>query len=296
MFKCIWKTDFAEKGLELLLMEDDEGLASELAKKLNDLNDARQEFTQAGLEEAISIIEVHDITNDKVIVVYLADVHESLAGIVAGRVRERYNLPTIIFTKSDEVVKGSGRSIEEYNMFEGLLKCKELFGNFGGHLMAAGLSLQEDKVDELRIALNNKCELTDEDLTRKIMIDSSLPLEYLNLHLIEELNVLEPFGKGNSKPVFGVRDAKITKAMLLGKDKNVLKLKLLTNNNITIDAMIFNDLENFESKIIEKYGNEELDNLYNKSNNNIPMDFTFYPSINEWNGNKSIQIVVNGIR
>ena len=289
------RLDSAKKGLELLLMEDDEE-AKNLAQEIVDLNDARKHMTKEGVDRAINIIDSTDINNDNILVVYIPDIHESLAGIVAGRVKEKYNKPTIILTKSEEGVKGSARSIEEYNMFEGLLACKELLDKFGGHPMAAGLSLQEDKGDELRIALNNKCELTDEDLTRKIMIDSSLPLEYLNLHLIEELNVLEPFGKGNSKPVFGVRDAKITKAMLLGKDKNVLKLKLLTNNNITIDAMIFNDLENFESKIIEKYGNEELDNLYNKSNNNIPMDFTFYPSINEWNGNKSIQIVVNGIR
>ena len=289
------RLDSAKKGLELLLMEDDEE-AKNLAQEIVDLNDARKNMTKEGVDRAINIIDSTDINNDKILVVYIPDIHESLAGIVAGRVKEQYNKPTIILTKSEEGVKGSARSIEEYNMFEGLLACKELLDKFGGHPMAAGLSLQEDKVDELRIALNNKCELTDEDLTRKIMIDSSLPLEYLNLHLIEELNVLEPFGKGNSKPVFGVRDAKITRAMLLGKDKNVLKLKLLTNNDITIDAMIFNDLENFESKIIEKYGNEELDNLYNKSNNNIPMDFTFYPSINEWNGNKSIQIVVNGIR
>lgn len=289
------RLDSAKKGLELLLMEDDEE-AKNLAQEIVDLNDARKNMTKEGVDRAINIIDSTYINNDKILVVYIPDIHESLAGIVAGRVKEKYNKPTIILTKSEDGVKGSARSIEEYNMFEGLLACKELLDKFGGHPMAAGLSLQEDKVDELRIALNNKCELTDEDLTRKIMIDSSLPLEYLNLHLIEELNVLEPFGKGNSKPVFGVRDAKITKAMLLGKDKNVLKLKLLTNNNITIDAMIFNDLENFESKIIEKYGNEGLDNLYNKSNNNIPMDFTFYPSINEWNGNKSIQIVVNGIR
>ena len=289
------RLDSAKKGLELLLMEDDEE-AKNLAQEIVDLNDARKNMTKEGVDRAINIIDSTDINNDKILVVYIPDIHESLAGIVAGRVKEKYNKPTIILTKSEEGVKGSARSIEEYNMFEGLLACKELLDKFGGHPMAAGLSLQEDKVDELRKALNNKCELTDEDLTRKIMIDSSLPLEYLNLHLIEELNVLEPFGKGNAKPIFGVKDAKITRAMLLGKDKNVLKLKLLTNNNITIDAMIFNDLENFESKIIEKYGNEGLDNLYNKSNNNIPMDFTFYPSINEWNGNKSIQIVVNGIR
>lgn len=289
------RLDSAKKGLELLLMENYEE-AENLAQEIVDLNDARKKMTKEGVDRAINIIDSTEINNDKILVVYIPDIHESLAGIVAGRVKEKYNKPTIILTKSEEGVKGSARSIEEYNMFEGLLACKELLDKFGGHPMAAGLSLQEDKVDELRKELNNKCKLTDEDLTRKIMIDASLPLEYLNINLIKELDVLEPFGKGNAKPVFGVRDVKVTKAMLLGKDKNILKLRLLTNNNLTIDAMIFNDLENFENKVIEKYGNEGLDNLYNKFNNNISMDFTFYPSINEWNGNKSIQIIVNGIR
>ena len=289
------RLDSAKKGLELLLMENYED-AENLAQEIVDLNDARKDMTKEGVDRAINIIDSTEINNDKILVVYIPDIHESLAGIVAGRVKEKYNKPTIILTKSEEGVKGSARSIEEYNMFEGLLACKELLDKFGGHPMAAGLSLQEDKVDELRKELNNKCKLTDEDLTRKIMIDASLPLEYLNINLIKELDVLEPFGKGNAKPVFGVRDVKVTKAMLLGKDKNILKLRLLTNNNLTIDAMIFNDLENFENKVIEKYGNEGLDNLYNKLSNNISMDFTFYPSINEWNGNKSIQIIVNGIR
>ncbi len=289
------RLDSAKKGLELLLIEDDEE-AKKLAQEIVDLNEARKNMTKEGVDRAINIIDSTEINNDNILVVYIPDIHESLAGIVAGRVKEKYNKPTIILTKSEEGVKGSARSIEEYNMFEGLLACKELLDKFGGHPMAAGLSLQEDKIDELRKELNNKCELTDEDLTKKIMIDASLPLEYLNTNLIKELDVLEPFGKGNAKPVFGVRDTKVTKAMLLGKDKNVLKLKLLTNNNLTIDAMIFNDLENFESKVIEKYGNEGLENLYNKSNNNISMDFTFYPSINEWNGNENIQIIVNGIR
>lgn len=289
------RLDSAKKGLELLLMENYED-AENLAQEIVDLNDARKDMTKEGVDRAINIIDSTEVTNDKILVVYIPDIHESLAGIVAGRVKEKYNKPTIILTKSEEGVKGSARSIEEYNMFEGLLACKELLDKFGGHPMAAGLSLQEDKVDELRKELNNKCKLTDEDLTRKIMIDASLPLEYLNINLIKELDVLEPFGKGNAKPVFGVRDVKVTKAMLLGKDKNILKLRILTNNNLTIDAMIFNGLENFENKVIEKYGNEGLDNLYNKSNNNISMDFTFYPSINEWNGNKSIQIIVNGIR
>ncbi|WP_300697278.1 single-stranded-DNA-specific exonuclease RecJ, partial [uncultured Clostridium sp.] len=237
------RLDSAKKGLELLLMENYED-AENLAQEIVDLNDARKDMTKEGVDRAINIIDSTEINNDKILVVYIPDIHESLAGIVAGRVKEKYNKPTIILTKSEEGVKGSARSIEEYNMFEGLLACKELLDKFGGHPMAAGLSLQEDKVDELRKELNNKCKLTDEDLTRKIMIDASLPLEYLNINLIKELDVLEPFGKGNAKPVFGVRDVKVTKAMLLGKDKNILKLRLLTNNKFTIDAMIFYDIEN----------------------------------------------------
>ena len=289
------RLDSAKKGLELLLMENEED-ANLLAQEIVDLNDARKNMTKEGVDRAIDIIDSTDINNDRILVVYIPDVHESLAGIVAGRIKERYNKPTIILTKSEEGVKGSARSIEEYNMFEGLLECKDLLDKFGGHPMAAGLSLQEDKIDKLRKELNNKCKLTDEDLTRKITIDSSLPLEYLNFKLIEELNILEPFGKGNLKPAFGVKNVKVTKAMVLGKDNNVLKLKLLTNDNISIDAMLFSDLESFENKIIQKYGKDALDSLYNKYNNEIYMDFIFYPSINEWNGNKSIQIIVNSVR
>ena len=289
------RLDSAKKGLELLLMEDEED-ARNLAVEIVELNDARKNMTKEGVDKAVDIIESTDIKNDDILVVYIPDIHESLAGIVAGRIKEKYNKPTIILTKSEEGVKGSARSIEEYNMFEGLLASKDLLDKFGGHPMAAGLSLQENKIDVLRNDLNTKCALTEDDLTKKIMIDASLPLEYLNLNLIEELNVLEPFGKGNSKPVFGVRDAKITKAMILGKDKNVLKLRILLNNNSTIDAMIFNDIENFEEKIISKYGKYTLQNLYNRPNNSVTMYFTFYPSINEWNGNKSIQIIISGIR
>lgn len=289
------RLDSAKKGLELLLTQDKEK-AKDLAQEIVDLNNTRKNMTNEGVDRAINIIDSTDINNDKILVVYIPDIHESLAGIVAGRVKEKYNKPTIILTKSEDGVKGSARSIEEYNMFEGLLECKELLDKFGGHPMAAGMSLQEDNIDKLRKELNKKCKLTDEDLAKKIMIDAVLPLENLNINLIEELDVLEPFGNGNAKPVFGIKDVKITKAILLGKDKNILKLKLLTKNNIIIDGMMFNKLETFEEKIIQKYDNETLYNLYNKSNNNISMDFTFYPSINEWNGNKNVQIIVNSIR
>ena len=189
----------AEWALKLLLTKD-EGLASELAKKLNDLNKERQELTQAGLEEAIRIIEENDMTKDKVLVIYLEDVHESIAGIIAGRIRERYNLPTIILTKAHEVAKGSGRSIEEYNMFEELLKCKELLGKFGGHPMAAGMSIPIENINTFRKKLNEVTTLTNEDIIPKVSIDMGLTLNNINYELIEEISLLEPYGKGNSKP------------------------------------------------------------------------------------------------
>ena len=289
------RLDSAKKGLELLLCEDI-NKAEILAKEIVDLNEERKEMTSEGLERAIKIIESSSIKDDTILVVYIHDIHESLAGIIAGRVKEKYNKPTIILTKSEEGVKGSCRSIEEYNIFEGLLSCKDILDKFGGHPMAAGLSLQEDKVEILRKRLNDTCNLTKEDLMKKISIDMSLPLESVTIPLIDELKKLEPFGKGNSKPIFGVKNARIKKAILMGKNKNVLKLKILTNENIYIDAMIFNNIEEFEEKIIKKYGQDELDSLYNKNQNNLLMDFLFYPSINEWNQNKYIQIIVEGVR
>lgn len=289
------RLDSAKKGLELLLCEDI-NKAEVLAKEIVDLNEERKEMTSEGLERAIKIIESSSIKDDTILVVYIHDIHESLAGIIAGRVKEKYNKPTIILTKSEEGVKGSCRSIEEYNIFEGLLSCKDILDKFGGHPMAAGLSLQEDKVEILRKRLNDTCNLTKEDLIKKISIDMSLPLESITIPLIDELKKLEPFGKGNSKPIFGVKNARIKKAILMGKNKNVLKLKILTNENIYIDAMIFNNIEEFEEKIIKKYGQDELDNLYNKNQNNLLMDFLFYPSVNEWNQNKYIQIIVEGVR
>ncbi len=290
------RLDSAKKGLELLLSKDEES-AKVLAEEIVNLNTERKEMTKEGVERAIHLIETTEIKNDKILVVYINDIHESLAGIIAGRIKEKYNKPTIILTKAEEGVKGSARSIEEYNIFEGLLSCKEYLSKFGGHPLAAGLSLSEDNIHNLRKALNEKTKLTQEDLIRKVTLDMQLPLQSISFDIISELDRLEPFGKGNSKPVFGVKDAKITKATVLGKDKNVLKLKLALNDYYNMDGMIFGEnIEAFNSKIIKKYGQEALDGLYHKSYNNILLDFTFYPSINEWNGNKSIQIIINNFR
>ena len=284
----------AEWALKLLLTKD-EGLASELAKKLNDLNKERQELTQAGLEEAIRIIEENDMTKDKVIVIYLEDVHESISGIIAGRIRERYNLPTIILTKAHEVAKGSGRSIEEYNMFEELLKCKELLGNFGGHPMAAGMSIPIENINTFRKKLNEVTTLTNEDIIPKVSIDMGLTLNNINYELIEEISLLEPYGKGNSKPSFGMKKLKVVEAKVLGKNKNVLKLKL-SDGRLYIEGIYFGDIEGFENAIKDELGESEYNKVFNGLQNNLYLDLICIPEVNEFNGNKKVQLVISNYR
>ena len=284
----------AEWALKLLLTKD-EGLASELAKKLNDLNKERQELTQAGLEEAIRIIEENDMTKDKVLVIYLEDVHESIAGIIAGRIRERYNLPTIILTKAHEVAKGSGRSIEEYNMFEELLKCKELLGNFGGHPMAAGMSIPIENINTFRKKLNEVTTLTNEDIIPKVSIDMGLTLNKINYKLIDEIALLEPYGKGNSKPSFGMKKLKVVEAKVLGKNKNVLKLKL-SDGRLYIEGIYFGDIEGFENAIKDELGESEYNKVFNGLQNNLYLDLICIPEVNEFNGNKKVQLVISNYR
>lgn len=284
----------AEWALKLLLTKD-EGLASELAKKLNDLNKERQELTQAGLEEAIRIIEENDMTKDKVLVIYLEDVHESIAGIIAGRIRERYNLPTIILTKAHEVAKGSGRSIEEYNMFEELLKCKELLGKFGGHPMAAGMSIPIENINTFRKKLNEVTTLTNEDIIPKVSIDMGLTLNKINYELIEEISLLEPYGKGNSKPSFGMKKLKVVEAKVLGKNKNVLKLKL-SDGRLYIEGIYFGDIEGFENAIKDELGESEYNKVFNGLQNNLYLDLICIPEVNEFNGNKKVQLVISNYR
>lgn len=284
----------AEWALKLLLTKD-EKLASELAKKLNDLNKERQELTQAGLEEAIRIIEENDMTKDKVLVIYLQDVHESIAGIIAGRIRERYNLPTIILTKAHEEAKGSGRSIEEYNMFEELLKCRELLGNFGGHPMAAGMSIPIENIDVFRKKLNEVTTLTNEDIIPKISIDMGLNLNNINYELIDEISLLEPYGKGNSKPSFGIKKLKVVEAKVLGKNKNVLKLKL-SDGRLYIEGIYFGDIQRFENTIKDELGESEYNKVFNGLQNNLYLDLICIPEVNEFNGNKKVQLVISNYR
>ena len=284
----------AEWALKMLL-SDNEIEAKELAEKLNDLNKERQELTKEGLEEALEIIEKNNMAKDKVLVVYLEDVHESIAGIIAGRVREKYNLPTIILTKAHDGAKGSGRSIEEYNMFEELLKCKDLLGKFGGHPMAAGMSIPKENIDEFRRRLNNVTKLTEEDVIPKVSIDMGLTLSQINYELIDEISLLEPYGKANPKPTFGMKKLKVVEAKILGKNKNVLKLKL-TDGRLYIEGIYFGDIEGFENSIKDELGENEYNKVFNGISNSLYLDIICMPDINEFNGNKKVQLVISNYR
>lgn len=289
------RLDSAKRGLELLLSDDEEE-AVRLAKELVKLNEDRKDMTMKGVETAVEIIEKSGMINDKVFVIYIPDIHESLAGIIAGRIKEKYNVPTLVITKAEHGVKGSGRSIEEYNMFEELIKCKDLLEKFGGHPMAAGFSLKEENIDEFRRRLNENTILKDEDLLRKVTIDSVLPLDAINYDVINDLERLEPFGKSNSKPLFAEKNINLLRATILGKNRNVLKLKLKTRMNKALDAIYFGDIEKFEEEVSSKYGNEELQKLYNGEYNHVNLDLVFYPNVNEYNGNTTIQIVIQNYR
>lgn len=289
------RLEFAGIALELLFTNDEEE-AKALSKKLNDLNTERQKLTQLGLEEAINqVTNKGMISDNKVLVVYIPDVHESIAGIIAGRIREKYNLPAIVLTKAHDGAKGSGRSIEEYNMFEELVKCKELLGKFGGHPMAAGLSIPSENIDNFRDIINSHCLLSDEDIIPKVFIDLHLPISYITFELVEELSLLEPFGKGNAKPTFGARKLKIKNAKILGKNKNVLKLTLQENNRL-MEAIYFGDIETFIDRLKEKYGELEYMRVMDGKENNVLVDLVYYPEINEFRGNRKLQITISNYR
>ncbi|WMM26831.1 single-stranded-DNA-specific exonuclease RecJ [Tissierella sp. MB52-C2] len=289
------RLDSALKSLELLLCEDEE-LATILAKELRELNEERKQMTVEGVEKIINTIEHSDIKNDKVLVIYEPEVHESIAGIIAGRIKDRFNKPTIVLTNGKEGIKGSGRSIEGYNMFEELSECKDILLRFGGHPMAAGLSLEYENIHILREKLNYNIKLTDEDLIPRVYIDMHLPLEYINFKLIDELKLLEPFGKGNNKPIFGEKSLKINRGFRLGANRNVLKLILESKTKSVMESIYFGDIDSFEKLIITNYGANELEKIYRGIDNDINIDILYYPSINEYNGKTNIQITIQSYR
>lgn len=275
------RLDTAKRALELLCAQTQRE-ADILAGDLKALNDSRKEMTAQAVEEAIALVNGTNLKNDRVLVVYLPECHESLAGIVAGRIRERFYKPTFVLTRSEDGVKGSGRSIDSYHMYEELNKCKTLLTKFGGHKLAAGLSLVEENVDVLRQMLNRNAILTEDDLTPKVSIDMQLPLGYVNEELVEQLELLEPFGKGNVKPVFVEKDLEVLNTAILGKNQNVLKMQVKDANGTIIDAMYFGDVEKFLAYYEERKG--------------MKMSFTYYPSVNDFKGRKTMQIIVQNYR
>lgn len=281
------RLDKASLSVELLLSEDEER-AAELAKKLNELNKERQDMTNNSLEEAIQLVETLNLSKQKVLVIYIKDLHESIAGIVAGKIKERYYLPTILLTGGKEMPKGSGRSIEEYNMFEELLKCKEVIEKFGGHPMAAGLSIKEENIDILRKKLNENCALTEADFKPKIRIEKRLPLRNVDLNFIEELQVLEPFGKGNPAPLFAERNINIQGVSYLGKDSSTLKLYMdLGDGKTKAEGICFGRSEDFK---------ELLNSGSSRTSSNLRLDLIFSPQINEYLGKKSLQFKITDFR
>ena len=284
------RLETAKIALNLFLQEDVKK-ASEIAAELVDLNAQRKDMTAEGVELAMQQVEEGN-TGEKVLVVYLPDVHESLAGIIAGRIREAYHKPVFVLTKAEEGVKGSGRSIEEYSMYEELCKCRELLEKFGGHPMAAGLSLPEENVDKFREKINACANLTEDDLIPKIKIDIPMPAAYADAGLIREFAVLEPFGKANIKPQFADKNLSITKAFVVGKNQNVLRLNLLTAAGEAVSAVYFGDIEAFKAYYAEKYGSAEVEKAFRGQINKLRIMIVYYPEINEYNGVESVQVII----
>ena len=269
------RLDTAARSLELLLADNMED-AMKLADDLYDLNQSRKAMTEQGKEQAIQSIEENNLGKDRVLVVYLPDCHESLAGIIAGRIREAYNKPVFVLTKGVDGVKGSGRSIEAYSMYEELVKCSDLLTQFGGHPMAAGLSMEEKNVELFRRRLNDNCTLTEQDLIPKIMIDVPMPISYLSKKLTEQLKVLEPFGKGHSKPLFAQKNLRAVGICVLGRNRNVAKMLLIDENGIKMDAVYFGEAQEFVDFV--------------QAHDTISV--TYYPEINVFQGRENLQVVI----
>ena len=285
------RLDTAKRALELLLAEDD-AVAEDLAHTLKELNDERKDMTQQGVAQAIELIEEGVLKEDKVLVVYLPDCHESLAGIIAGRIRERYHKPVFVLTDAADSLKGSGRSIETYNMFAEMSKCAELFTKFGGHPMAAGLSLPRENMEAFHKKINENSVLTEDDFIPKVTIDVPMPISYITERLVEELGLLEPFGKGNTKPLFAEKSLNILSARILGKNRNVIKLQVLGAAGTVMEAMYFGDVERFQEYLREKFGHTETEKLFQGRENAVTLSLAYYPGINEFRGNRTLQIVI----
>ena len=289
------RLDTAKRALELLEAKK-VAEADLLAGDLKALNDSRKDMTAQAVEEAFIQVENSELKDADVLVVYLPECHESLAGIVAGRIREKYYRPVFVLTKGAEGLKGSGRSIETWHRYEGLNRVKHLLSKFGGHKMAAGLSMPEENLEQFRKEINEKSGITPEDLNEKIDIDMQLPFECVNEKFIGELAVLEPFGKGNARPVFAERQVQVESARILGKNKNVLKLQVKDLHGTRMDAMYFGDVNTFVEYVREKFGDIACECLLHGHGHGIVMAFTYYPDINEYQGVRTPQIVIQNYK
>lgn len=274
------RLDTASEAVKLLMTKSNEE-AQKLASYLVVLNDERKELTEKGKLKAIEMIDSTDLKDDKILVLYLDECHESIAGIIAGRIKEAYNRPTLVFTNGQEgIAKGSGRSIECYNMFEELSKCKELFEHFGGHPMAAGVSLPVENIEKLRKRLNESTTLTDEDLVKTVWIDVPMPLDYISFKVIADIDKVEPFGTGNPKPVFAEQNILVKSLKVVGKNANVVKMTLVNGNGCAMDATYFGEVDEFCQNVSE----------------GCRYTFTYYPRINDFRDEKTLQIVVTGYK
>lgn len=269
------RLDTAKRALELLNASNRREAVT-LAADLKELNDSRKEMTEEGVEEAVRQIESSSWKDDQVLVVYLPECHESIAGIIAGRIKERYYRPTFVLTKGETGVKGSGRSIEAYDMFAEMSRCRELFTKFGGHKLAAGLSLEEENVEVFRKRINELADLTEEDLQMRVSIDMRLPFPYINEELIHELKILEPFGKGNGKPLFAESKLRVIQPRIFGKNRNVLKCRLEDQQGNQMEAVYFGEVEDCLQQMEKKQ----------------IMSFTYYPTVNEYMGKRTIQLTI----
>lgn len=286
------RLDTAKRSLQLLLEPSPEK-ASQLARELVELNDRRKNLTLQGVEEAKRLIEEQKLAQDKVIVVYLPQCHESLAGIIAGRIREMYHKPVFVLTNAEDGgVKGSGRSIEAYSMYEEMTKCSELMTKFGGHPMAAGLSMPAENVERFRADLNAYAVLTEEDFIEKIHIDVPMPLYYIRTELIREFECLEPYGKGNGKPVFAVRDVHPLRASIVGKNKNVLKMVLDDGAGGCMDAVYFGDIASFLEFLRGKSSKRQVDALLHGAPQEIRFSITYDPSVDTYLGREKVQVII----
>lgn len=269
------RLDTASRALKLLC-EQDPVEAARLAGDLIALNESRKAMTEQGKEEAVEKVENSDLKNDRVLVIYLPDCHESLAGIIAGRIRELYNKPVFVLTKGEKSAKGSGRSIEAYSMYEELVKCRDFMEQFGGHPMAAGLSIKEENIERFRKRLNENCTLTEEDLRPKVVIDVPMPVSYISRELVEQLSLLEPFGKGNVKPLFAQKNLSVLNLRIFGKNHNVAKMKLTDGSGTSVDAVYFGEAEKFAEFV----------------KNHERISVTYYPEINSYQGRETLQAVI----